>query len=178
MKTNPRALAAASLIAAGTLSAAAQQPTFETAPGAARATVSRTTVSRIRSDGFTTIQGNALTSTDGPLNGVSVRLRDARFGRIVGTEWTDKSGRFAFRAVDPGTYIIEIIANDESVLAASQLLNVNAGEAISTVVKLPFRVPPVAGLLGGAHAPAVIAVQAAATAIAAVVPTAPISPIQ
>jgi hypothetical protein len=179
MRTNPRALAAASLIAAGTLSAAAQQPApFETARGAARATVSRTTVSRIRSDGFTTIQGNALTSTDGPLNGVTVRLRDARFGRIVGTQLTDKSGLFAFKAVDPGTYIVEIINNDESVLAASQLLNVNAGEAISAVVKLPFRVPPVAGLMGGADAPAVIAVQAAATAIAAVVPTAPISPIQ
>ena len=94
-----------------------------------------------------------------------MRLRDARFGRIVGTQLTDKSGLFAFKAVDPGTYIVEIINNDESVLAASQLLHVNAGEAISAVVKLPFRVPPVAGHPGGANTPAVIAVQAAATAL-------------
>ena len=82
------------------------------------------------------------------MNDVVVRLRDARFGRIVDTQLTDKSGMFAFNAVDPGTYIVEIIANDESVLAASQLLNVNAGEAISAVVKLPFRMPPLAGLVG------------------------------
>lgn len=40
------------------------------------------------------------------------------------------------------------MANDQTVLAASQLLNVNAGEAVSAVVKVPFRIPPFAGLLG------------------------------
>ena len=40
------------------------------------------------------------------------------------------------------------MANDQTVLAASQLINVNAGEAVSTLVKLPFRIPPFAGMLG------------------------------
>ena len=35
-----------------------------------------------------------------------------------------------------------------SVLAASQILNVGPGEAVSAVVKLPFKIPPFAGILG------------------------------
>jgi hypothetical protein len=97
---------------------------------------------------FTTIQGNALTSTNGALPDSVVRLRDARSGRIVDTQLTDSSGLFAFRSIDPGSYIVEIMGNDQAVLGASQLLNVNAGEAISAVVKLPFRIPPFAGLFG------------------------------
>jgi hypothetical protein len=58
------------------------------------------------------------------------------------------------------------------------MLNVNAGEAVSAVVKLPFRIPPFAGLMGGASTPTAAAVttEAAASGIAAVVPTADISP--
>ena len=97
---------------------------------------------------FTTIQGNALSSTNGVLPDTMVRLRDARAGRIVDTQTTDKSGLFAFKSVDPGSYIVELVGNDQSILAASQILNVNAGEAVSAVVKLPFRLPPFGGLLG------------------------------
>src|SRR5258707_15832757 len=66
----------------------------------------------------TIIQGNALDSTDGQLANTIVRLRDARFGRIVDTEITDKSGLFAFRNADPGTYIVEMMGGDPTVPAA------------------------------------------------------------
>jgi hypothetical protein len=180
MRTHQRALIAASLVAAGTLSALAQQPAGLETARLARTSLSTASVSRVRSFGFTTIQGNALSSTNGAMNDTLVRLRDARFGRIVETQLTDKSGLFAFKAVDPGAYIVEMIANDESVLAASQLLNVNAGEMISAAVKLPFRAPALAGVLGNAAAPSAtaIAMEAAAGGIASVVPTAPISPVK
>lgn len=172
-------LGVASLIIAGTLSIAAQQvPAGLTARAAS--SVMKTGLSKVRNDAFTTIQGNALNSTNGPMNDVLVRLRDARFGRIVNAQLTDKSGLFAFKAIDPGTYIVEIMANDQSVLAASQLLNVNAGEAVSAVVKLPFRIPPFAGVLGSTTTPSATAVatEAAASSIASIVPTIPISPTQ
>jgi hypothetical protein len=128
---------------------------------------------------LTTIQGNALNSTNGQLADTVVRLRDARFGRIVDTQLTDKSGLFVFKAVDPGTYIIEVMAADSrTVLAASQMLNVSAGEAVSAVVKLPFRIPAFAGVMGSSSTPtaALVATQAAASGVAALVPTADISP--
>jgi hypothetical protein len=129
---------------------------------------------------LTTIHGNALDSTNGKLPNATVRLRDARFGRIVDTQYTDHSGMFTFSTLDPGSYIVEIVANDQSILAASQLLNVHGGEAVSAIVKLPFRIPPFASVMGTAttQAAAGVALEAAATGITALVPTAPISPNQ
>jgi hypothetical protein len=175
------ALAMTSALLAATMPVVAQQQ-------AGAATIAARTVAKgaatkllpgTRPGVLTTIQGNALNATDGQLANAAVRLRDARFGRIVDTQLTDKSGFFAFKAVDPGTYIVEVMAADSrTILAASQMLNVNAGEAVSAVVKLPFRIPPFAGLMGSASTPTAAAVttEAAASGIAAVVPTVDISP--
>jgi hypothetical protein len=126
---------------------------------------------------LTIIQGSALNSADAPLPDTLVRLRDARFGRVIETRLTDKSGMFVFRVVDPGTYIVELLGRDRTPLAASEILDVNAGDEVSAVVKLRH-MTPFAGLLSSSIAPlaAMIATQAAATGIAAVVPTAPVSP--
>jgi hypothetical protein len=163
------------VIAASTLPLAAQQPIREAAN-----LVPKVLASKARQFALTMIQGNALDSMNAHLTNTTVRLRDARFGRIVDTQVTDKSGLFAFRAIDPGSYVVEIVANDQSILAASQLLTVNAGEAVSAIVKLPFRIPALAGLVGSTtpSSAAVIATQAAASSIAAVVPTSPVSPNQ
>ena len=155
----------------------AQQPSgAATAPRSS--VVARSTPARIappkilpgtRPGVFSTIQGNALTSTNGSLANATVRLRDARIGQIVETQMTDRSGIFAFRAVDPGSYIVEIVGQDQtSVLAASQVLHVGPGEAVSAVVKLPFRVPRLAGLLGNTMpSAAAVTTQAAASGVLA-----------
>ncbi len=174
------AAATLSLIAISTLPLAAQPQAAAatTARAAGTNTVAKAGMAQARKTWFTSIQGNALNSTNGHLTDVVVRLRDARFGRIVGSQLTDKSGLFAFRALDPGSYIVEIMSNNDTILAASQLLNVNAGEAASAVVKLPFRIPAFAGVMGSATTPSatVVATEAAASSIASVVPTTPISP--
>jgi hypothetical protein len=114
---------------------------------------------------LTTIQGNALNSINGGLPNALMRLRDARIGRIVDSQVSDESGFFAFKRVDPGSYVVEIMGNDQTILAASDLLNVNAGEAISVVVKLPFRIPPFAGFLGNITPSAVAVTTAAGAAL-------------
>jgi hypothetical protein len=78
----------------------------------------------------------------------SVRLRDARYGRIVGTKVTDRGGLFAFRAVDPGIYVVELIGADGILLAASDLLTVSAGSSVTAVVQLPYKVSKLSALLG------------------------------
>ena len=173
-----RAFAAAVLVAASTLTLTAQQQAAMTLARAG--VVTRAVAAKAKTDALTMIQGNALNSTNGALNETLVRLRDARFGRIVDNQMTDKSGLFSFKAIDPGTYIVEVMANDQTVLAASQLLNINAGESVSAVVKLPFRISPFAGLLGKTTLPSAgeVATQAAASSIASIVPTSPVSPTQ
>ncbi len=122
---------------------------------------------------FAFIQGNALNSTYGELPNTIVRLRDARAGGILDTQVTDKSGLFAFRPIDPGAYVVEIVGNDQTILAASQMLIVGAGEAVSAIVKLPFRISPLAGYLGHTvqSATAVSAAAAASGVLAATVTT-------
>lgn len=155
----------------------AAQPPGDTSAGprssVARATAPRIDAPRIlpgtRPDVFSTIQGNALTSTNSSLPNATVRLRDARIGQIIETQVTDQTGLFAFRSIDPGSYIVEIIAEDRaSVLAASQVLSVSAGEAVSAVVKLPFKLPPFAGVLGSSTpTAAAVAAQAASAGVLA-----------
>jgi len=175
-------IATASLIAIGTLALSAQQQAATavttTARSTATTTLSKAALAQAKKSGLTMIQGNALTSTSGQLNGVIVRLRDAHFGRIIDTQLTDKSGMFAFKALDPGSYVVEVMSNDQNILAASQMLNVNAGDAVSAVVKLPFRIPPFVGLMGSTTTPSATAVatEAAASSVAAVVPTVAVSP--
>lgn len=125
-------------------------------------TLSQQLLEGTRGNVLTTIQGNALSATNGVLPDAVVRLRDARFGRIVDTQVTDRTGLFAFRSIDPGSYIVELMGTDQSVLSASQLLNVGAGDVISAVVKMPWRVPPVAGLFGHSIGSAAIVTSAAA----------------
>jgi hypothetical protein len=111
---------------------------------------------------FSTIQGNALTSNEVALPDSMVRLRDARFGRIVGTRITDKAGLFVFEKLDPGTYVVELLAGDRTVAAASELLAAGPGDVLSAVVKLPFRPEPFGGLLGHTMQQALAVMSAAA----------------
>jgi len=140
------------VIVAGTLQLSAQQPTAAgQAPFSgviAHVGGDNPLTASVRPNAFGTIQGNALNSTNGQLANALVRLRDTRYGRIVGSQVTDQSGIFTFQNVDPGSYIVEMVGNDESVLAASEVLNINSGEAVSALVKLPFRIPPFAQMLG------------------------------
>jgi hypothetical protein len=125
----------------------------------------------------TTIQGNALTSTNGVLPNAVVRLRDVRFGRVAATATTDKSGLFEFRGIEPGSYVVELVGSDGTILATSQILVVEAGQALSAIVKLPFSAPPFGGIFGHtAASAAVVAAAAAASGVLAVKITNVISP--
>jgi len=132
----------------------------------------------VRGEALAHIQGNALTSTGTALPDSVVRLRDARSGRIVATIRSDEAGLFAFHQVEPGSYIVELVGADAQVLAASQILDLNAGETASAIVKLPFRLQPYAGVLGHTVASALLvtATAAATGVLASQVAGEPVSP--
>jgi hypothetical protein len=119
-----------------------------------------------------TIRGTALTATNNPLVNARVRLRNARTGRIVGFTTTDHAGLFEFHNIEPGSYIVELVSSKDEVLAASDLLNPNGGDIVSTIVKLPFDLPVAGGVLGHMNAAALIlTATAAAAGVLATVPT-------
>lgn len=166
-------LAGVALLALGTITVSAQEalrvdgrPAFA-APAAATG------------GGVTAIEGHTLTAVSAPLPNATVRLRDVRSGRALETTSSDKTGMFVFRRLDPGSYVVELIARDQTILAASPLLNVNAGELVLTIVKLPLRLPA-AGILSRT-APALLAVTAASAAagvLASTVTGQPVSPVR
>jgi len=117
---------------------------------------------------LSSIQGNAVNQSNGPLADAVVRLRDARYGRIVGSVTTNKQGAFSFQGVDPGSYVVEVMTPAQNtVMASSPVLTVGSGEAISALVKLPFRIPAFAGLIGNATQTTTQAVSTAAQAVTA-----------
>jgi hypothetical protein len=183
--THASSVIIAAFVVTGAQLVSAQRPATSGAAGAkpAPAAIARETTPTLltgtRPDVLTTIQGNAVDSTNGQLANTMVRLRDARGGRIVESQLTDKAGGFAFKALDPGSYIVEMMATDQTVLTASQLINVNAGEAVSVLVKLPFRILPLAGVLNNttpATAAAIIATAAASGVLATKVSGQPVTP--
>jgi hypothetical protein len=165
---------AGAFLITGAVHTGAQQPSAARVPAGAMARAATTPpAARLlpgtKSNIFTTIQGNALNSTNGALSNSGIRLRDARFGRVVDATITDRSGLFSFKTVDPGSYIVELMSTDQAtVLAASQIINVNSGDAVTAVVKLPFRIPPFAGVLGNtAPSAAAVTTEAAASGVLA-----------
>src|SRR3954467_7922406 len=109
------------VILAATLNSTAEQgPPSPVTQAGARGLIARvggnTPYATVRPDAFGLIQGNALDSTNGQLANATVRLRDARFGRILGAQLTDHSGLFTFKGLDPGSYIVEMMGNEDTVL--------------------------------------------------------------
>jgi hypothetical protein len=127
---------------------------------------------------FATIRGNVLDSEGAVMADRLVRLRDARYGRIVGTKNTDRAGLFEFRSVEPGIYVVELIGRDGVLTAASDLLTVSPGTSATAVVQMPFRVSKLSALLGDSvpHVASVLSAAAAAGVLATEVTGEDISP--
>lgn len=77
-----------------------------------------------------------------------VRLRNARTGQVVTSQRTDAEGAFTFRAIDPGSYVVEALAVDQkSVAAASDLVSPDASETVTANVFLPIDAASAAALI-------------------------------
>jgi hypothetical protein len=104
-----------------------------------------------------------------------VRLRDVRLGRLVSSHATDDQGTHTFRDVDPGSYIIELVGDDQSIRATSAILGADAGAQLYAVVRLPTEKSSIAGLLTPGIA-ATVAAAVTAAGVLAVQPTTDVSP--
>lgn len=126
---------------------------------------------------FSAVQGTALTADNSPFSHAPVRLRDARVGRIVLTQRTDDDGLFRFRPLERGTYVVELLEGERTVLAASPPLNLEAGEVAQTIVREPAGFDALSSLAGFADAHAsTVRAAAAASGILAVRPGDHVSP--
>jgi hypothetical protein len=112
----------------------------------------------------TAIQGTAVNWTNSAMVNTPIRLRDARRGRVLDSVTTDRFGSFEFEGIEPGSYVVEMMnPASETVLAATPIINVDSGQRVAALVKLPFQSPPLGGALGTSLA-SVLAITSAAVA--------------
>src|SRR5206468_10847258 len=71
------------------------------------------------------VSGNALTASNGQAPAKNVQLRDAQSGRIVASATTDQTGAFSFASVEPGNYVVEVLGENQSIVAASSVLTLH-----------------------------------------------------
>lgn len=111
------------------------------------------------------IQGTAVNWTNSAMASTPIRLRDARLGRVLNSVTTDRFGSFEFDGLEPGSYVVEMMSPaNNTVLAATPIINVDSGQRVAALVKLPFQTPPLGGAFGTSLASALAITSAAVAA--------------
>jgi hypothetical protein len=118
----------------------------------------------------TAIQGVAWEADNSPIGFAKIRLRNVVNGRLQGGVIADADGRFVFKEVAPGAYLIELVNDDGRVLAVGHTFSLGPGETVATFVRLPRKAPWFHGFFS--NAAGLVAAAAATTGITAVAPEA------
>ena len=92
-----------------------------------------------------------------PFPQARIRLRNVDTGRGVARTVSDGDGRFRFERAAPGAYVVELLSNDDKVLAVGDLFGVSAGGQATTLVRLSSKAPWFGGFFGNAAAAAISA---------------------
>lgn len=81
-----------------------------------------------------------------------IRLRNVHTGRAIARTDADSDGRFMFSQVDPAPYVVELVSEQDKVLAVGDLFSVVAGRESVTLVRLASKTPWIGGFFGNAAA--------------------------
>jgi hypothetical protein len=121
--------------------------------------------------------GAVWTRGNEPVPDALVRLRNVVTARIERMVRADSTGRFEFRDLEGGQYLVEVVDPDGKVLAVGHPLSLAPGETAAIFVRLGMREWWFSGFFGNAAAAAVSS--AASLGLSAVRrPDQPVSPAQ
>jgi hypothetical protein len=104
-----------------------------------------------------TVVGSAWKGDTTPYPQARIRLRNAQTGRGVARTEADAEGRFRFADINPGAYVVELLSDQDKVLAVGDLFGVAAGAETATLVRLSSKTPWYGGFFGNAAAAAITA---------------------
>lgn len=89
--------------------------------------------------GQTQIVGVVIDIFQVPVTDAKVRLRNLNTGQIEQEAQTNDKGEYVFAAVEPGTYVVEMVMVDGTIIALSNAGALARYETLQTVVQLPGR---------------------------------------
>jgi hypothetical protein len=100
------------------------------------------------------ISGTAWNLDDSPIADARLRLRDVSSGLVLMGTQADSLGRFVFLRVPPGNYVVELVGDEDRVLALGHVFSLGPGETVVTFIRLGSRVPWYEGFFSNAAAAA------------------------
>lgn len=103
------------------------------------------------------VVGTAWYHDNYPIAHARLRLRDVITGVSLTTTEADDAGRFTFRDVKPGTYVVELVEDAGDVRAVGQTFMMGPGETVATFIRLGARVPWYHGFFSSATGSALTA---------------------
>lgn len=89
--------------------------------------------------GETQIIGAVIDIRQMPVANAKVRLRNLNTGRIEQEATTNDKGEYAFALVEPGSYVVEMVMVDGTIIALSNAGALARYETLQTLVQLPGR---------------------------------------
>ena len=101
------------------------------------------------------LTGVARTSAGQPLADHSVRVRDVRTGDVVATSRTGANGAFVVAALDPGSYVVEIVDAAGRIVGVSTITAVAEGRT-ATLSVTAVGTHPVGGRIGAVAITAIV----------------------
>lgn len=142
-------LAACVAAAGGALSAAPPLRPV-TGPRPAGTTVA-TSSARVRANASSTvIMGSAWTSSNAPIPGAQLQLRNVVNGKVVARAVADEAGKFEFTDLESGNYVVELVNENGKVLAVGHMFSIAPGEQVATFVRLASKGPWLPDFFGNA----------------------------
>jgi hypothetical protein len=107
--------------------------------------------------------GLAQNSLNAVIPHAHVVLRDIRTGEALQQATADELGQFSFIDLVPSDYIVELLGQDGSVVAASEVVTTSKGRLLRTVVRVAAAATAIAAVLSTALAPTLPQVNTLAT---------------
>jgi hypothetical protein len=117
---------------------------------------------------WASIMGAAWNADDSPIPFAKLRLRNVVSGKIQAHTVADELGKFSFRSVEPGSFVVELVNDEGKILTVGHTFSAAPGETVATFVRLGTKVPWFNGFFG--NAAAIVASTAAAAGVTAVAP--------
>jgi hypothetical protein len=87
----------------------------------------------------TRVIGSVIDTRQVPVAGANVRLRDIHNGAVLQEAKANEVGEYAFSALEPSTYVVEMVLIGGHVVALSNAGSLARYETLQTVIQLPGR---------------------------------------